>query len=202
MFFGTRQQLKKIPNHINSLSFQDITIKATKSATCLGLKLDPELSWSNHVSYLRRACGFRLTRLARVRRCIPEKVRKNVIAATVFSLLDYCDTVFSNCNLTLKSSLQGIINFAVRIQCGLKKSDHVTLARNSLNWPTIQERHDQHFKNIVSKCISKKVPLYLSDLVTKNSTIHQYNTRTKYHIPKAHSRSFKYRSCISANTTT
>ena len=167
MLLGTRQQLQKIPNHINSLSLQNVTINKTTSATCLGLRLDPELSWCNHVSYLRRTCGYRLTRLARVRRCIPEKVRKNVISATVFSLLDYCDTVYSNCNITQKSSLQRIINFAVRIQCGLRKSDHVTSARCSLKWPTIQERHDQHLRNLVVKCVDNKVLAYLSDLMTK-----------------------------------
>ena len=201
MLFGTRQQLQKIPNHIKFLSAQNVTIRVTPSATCLGLRLDPELSWSNHVAYLRRTCGYRLTKLARVRRCIPVKVRKNVISATVFSLLDYCDTVFSNCNLTLKSNLQRIINFAVRIQCGLKKSDHVSSHRTSLNWPTVQERHAEHFEKLVNKCINSKVPAYhyLSDLFTHNSSIHQYNTRSKYHIPKAHSRSFKYRSAIIAN---
>ena len=201
MLLGTRQQLQKIPDHIKTLSTRDHVIQATTSATCLGLRLDPELKWSNHIAYLRRACGYRLITLARARRCIPEKIRKNIITATVFSLLDYCDTVYSNCSITLKCSLQRIINFAVRIQCGLKKSEHVTTARLRLDWPTIQERHNHNFNKLVKKCIINKVPSYLSELISTNDTFHQYNTRTKFHIPKAHSRSFRYRASIAANSS-
>jgi hypothetical protein len=201
MFLGTRQQLLKVPDSSKTINIQGKTIHATPSATCLGLRLDPELKWNNHIAYLRKICGYRLIRIARSRRSIPAKVRKDVISATVFSLLDYCDTVYCNCSINLKASLQKVVNLAVRIQSGLKKCDHISSARSALGWPIIQERHITHFNKLVAKCKSHLVPSYLSDLLATNSDIHSHNTRNKYHIPKAHIRSFKYRAAGTANDT-
>ena len=115
--FGSRQLLAKLPDFKISLLGKDLAL--TSSAKDLGVVLDPQLTFDDHVLKTTSSCMSSLAQISRVKHVLDRNQLVTVINALVFSKLLYCSTVWSNTSNKNISRLQSVQNFAARIITGI-----------------------------------------------------------------------------------
>ena len=67
IIYGTKQQHKKIPAQLKSITINEISLTATSVVKNLGMKLDENLTWKDHITNLKGTCAGRLIQLTKVR---------------------------------------------------------------------------------------------------------------------------------------
>ena len=157
------------------------TIEPSPVVKDLGVWIDSSLNYDEHITKLSSSCLYKLCRINRIKHLLDRRTLITVINAFVFSRLFYCSTVWGNITEKNVKKLQRIQNFACRIILGLKKYDHVSDARESLGWLSVQNKLLLNTVTMVHKCRNNLAPPYLSALfqdrfaisgrVTRNSTL-------------------------------
>ena len=107
-----------------------------QSARDLGVILDPNLTFDNHITTTVSECIARLAQINRVKHCLDKNTLLTVIHALVFSKMYYCSNVWANITNKNVRKLQAVPNFACRIVSGAKKiwSCNTPLKKACLGW--------------------------------------------------------------------
>ena len=121
MIFGSRQMRAKF--QFRFLSFMGKDIVPTDTAKDLGVTLDSNLTYDEHIIKTASSC---MSRLGRVKHVFDKRTLLMIINSLVFSRLFYCSNVWSNTSKCNINKLQTVQNFACRIVSGARKFDHVT----------------------------------------------------------------------------
>ena len=104
-------------------------------------------------------------------------------AETILPILDYCDVVWDNCNVTSTQKLQRLQNrSALRIIMG---AHFMTSSVKTLNWDKLEERRKLHKAKLWFRLQNNKMEgVDISLSCHKN--VHNYNTRHKndFKLPK------------------
>ena len=108
MIIGTRQKLSRCEECALTLFLDDRKLEQAQEERLLGLDIDPTLSWSNHVTNLRKTLLKRVAVLARIKKFLPIKYRIILFNATIKRILEYCVSAWASCNAGL---LAGILKF-------------------------------------------------------------------------------------------
>ena len=110
MLIGTHQKFRRfqplelyLDNHI---------ITKVETSKYLGVTLDSNLTWTSHVDKLHIGV------LRRIRPFLDISTAKLVYSTTILPILDYCDVVWDNCNVTSTQKLQRLQNRSARIIMG------------------------------------------------------------------------------------
>ena len=117
--FGSWQMTSKLHEFHLSLLGKDIS--PVQSARDLGLILNPNLTFDNHITTSVSECIARLAQINRVKHCLDKNTLLTVIHALVFSKMYYCSNVWANITNKNVRKLQAVQNFACRIVSGEKK---------------------------------------------------------------------------------
>ena len=99
--------------------------------------------------------------------------------ALVIQHLDYCDTVWSNCSVTLSNSLQLHQNRLARILLSADIRTRINDMMNALNWVPLEKRWNNHLLIMLFKCLTDNAPNYLSSKFSFVSSNHSHGTRSQ-----------------------
>ena len=113
MFLGRKGRKKEVKNA--SINHQGVTLMAEPHIKVLGVTVDRDLNWSEHVIGIRRKCLASLAQLRRVFPVLPRRTRIMIYNALVLPHLDYCSCVWSACGTNLQVKLERIQNYAMRM---------------------------------------------------------------------------------------
>ena len=173
--FGTKQMLSRLDDFKLSLLGKELT--PCDSVRDLGVYVDSHLSYDEHISKTVSSCVSHLCQINRANNVFDQRTPKLVINALVFSRLCYCSSVWSNTAKKNVNKLQLVQNFAAHIVANKGKYDHVTPILKSLNWLPVKDH--LYFRDAVLafKCMSELAPAYLSDKLTRRSTVSSWKTR-------------------------
>ena len=94
---------------------------------------------------------------------------ETLVHALIFSLLDYCNSLYYGITSSNMQHLQSIQNRACRIVLGLKKHAPVDEMIKKLHWLKIQERIEFKLILLTFKCLHGLAPTYLTDLIHYNN---------------------------------
>ena len=100
IIYGTKQQHKNISVQLKSITINETSLKATSVAKNLGMKLDENLTWKDHITNLEGPCAGRLIQLSKVRGSMSKETFRNVVNATVISKVNYGDIVYASATST------------------------------------------------------------------------------------------------------
>ena len=98
MLIGTNQKLARSGNTGLSLTLNGKEISQSNSERLLGVYIDPNLSWSTHIEHLRKKILNKLAAFARIKTFISIKYRKLLFNAYIKPILEYCVSVWGNCD--------------------------------------------------------------------------------------------------------
>ncbi|GFT00793.1 uncharacterized protein TNCV_3114581 [Trichonephila clavipes] len=119
----------KIPT-LNKICDKPIT--EVKSLKILGIIFDPNISWKNHINYLRQK-GFKYLNAIKALSSPKIETRSdhllNIINATIRSIFDYGSQLFSFSSNSNRQKLEPIYNAALRLALGLTRNTPLDLLR-------------------------------------------------------------------------
>ena len=193
MIMGTRQKLSRCEECALSLWLDDRQLEQTQEERLLGLVIDPSLSWSSHVTKLRKKLLKRVAVLARIKKFLPVKYRIILFNASIKPILEYCVSVWGNCTVGLLDDI-----FKVQKRCARIILDAPFQARTlplflELGWLPINHlciaRRLCLFKNI----LDGRAPDYLTQKLSSFKFNKLYDTRSRlpYRLPIPRTNSMK-----------
>ncbi len=116
----------------------------------LGVILDSNLSFENHISNVTKTAFFHLRNIAKLRNMLSVSDVEKLVHAFMTSRLDYCNALLGGCPASSINKLQIVQNAAARVLTRSRKYDHITPILQSLHWLPIKF------------CISYKILLLVS----------------------------------------
>ena len=175
MIFGSRQMRAKLQFH--SLPFMGKDIMPSDTAKDLGVILDSNLTYDEHVIKTASSCMSCLGQINRVKHVFDKRTLLTIINSLVFSKLFYCSNVWANTSKCNINKLQAVQNFACRIVSGARKYDHITSIRKELNWLPVANQLYYRSAIMAFKCMTGHAPEYLSSKFLKRTEVSGRSTR-------------------------
>lgn len=148
-----------------TINLDGCTVVSNKTVKDLGVTLDPDLSFEEHIKTVSRTAFFHLRNIAKIRNFLSKNDAEKLIHAFVTSRLDYCNALLSGYPDKALNKLQLVLNTAARILTRTKKFDHITPVLASLHWLPVKARADFKVLLLTYKALHGLAPTYLSDLV-------------------------------------
>ena len=127
MLFGSRPLLDNTA--LTPVKINDEELEVVRCFKYLGLFLDQNLSFSEHISYISTKVSQSLYMLSRTREYMSEKSALTLYCSLILPLISYCDTVFHSLSAKDATVLQTMQNKGLRI---------VTLSNR---WASTDEMH-------------------------------------------------------------
>ncbi|GFW68090.1 putative RNA-directed DNA polymerase from transposon BS [Trichonephila clavipes] len=130
---------------------RDKPIPEVKTLKILGIIFDPNITWKNHINYLRQK-GFKYLNAIKA---LSSKIGTrsdhilNIINAPIRSIFDYGSQLFSFSSNSNRQKLELIYNAALRLALGLPRNTPLDLLRaESMNgMPVDTDSKNQEYSN-------------------------------------------------------
>ena len=205
--FGTKASLQKVDGF--HISVSGTQINPCQTVKVLGVLLDQRLSWESHISMVVRRCNSILVSLHKIRFHLTSDAMKLLIQAHVFPHIHYCLSVWGGAAQCHLQRVQKTINFAARLITGVRRSEHISPALESLGWRRVEDMVRHHDLALVRRALTASAcPPALRAMFTRRSEISCRATRAvnrgKLHLPKCKlsctQSSFAYRATSSWNS--
>ncbi|CAD6227322.1 GSCOCG00011978001-RA-CDS, partial [Cotesia congregata] len=165
MVLGNSMKLKVLENSgLPQIVIDGKIIPYVSSAKHLGVHLSNNLSWDVHIAQITRKVYATLKNLKHRKSILSSSTRKILITATVIPNIEYCSLVLIDSSKRLDYKLQCLMNNAVRFIFNLKRDEHITPYRCSLNWLTIKSKRSYNLACFFYKLINSGEPKLLRDL--------------------------------------
>lgn len=148
-------------------------IKQVKETKLLGITIDNELTWKQHINKICIKMGGVLASIKRCASFLNQHALKLITQALLLSNLDYCPTVWSNANVELIGKLQKIQNGAARTVLKRNYRANVKQMHKELNWLFVKDRLMTFIRNVSET----KTPFVLYKHLEFSNKKHVYSTR-------------------------
>jgi len=160
---GTSHQLAKVDASIFVVN--GAAVDLLRSVTCLGVRINQELTFADHIRSVACRCFFWIRQPRSVRRL--RRTSDNIITlvnALIISRLDYCNSVLVGAYDIHLRQLQGVLNAAARAR--RRKFDSISSTiRDVLHWLPIRQRVDFKLSVLMFNCLRNLTPSYLMNML-------------------------------------
>ena len=160
---GTSSQLKKVEQE--SVTVADCVIPFKSTIKNLGVIIDSNLSFDQHIDATCRSAQFHIRALRHIRGLLSTEVAKCVAASIVGSRLDYCNGLLFGATSKNLRKLQLVQNTAARVVVMGRKRDHIGPVLKDLHWLPVKKRITLKLATTVFKTLSCSEPSYLLELM-------------------------------------
>ncbi|XP_061765110.1 uncharacterized protein LOC133558054 [Nerophis ophidion] len=155
--------------HNFQLSVENSTLSPSTYIRNLGVILDNNLPFENHVNHITRTAFFHLKNTARLRPSLSFSAPETLIHAFITSGLDYCNSILYGSSCKILNKLQYIQNSAARLLTHTTSREHITPVLQKLHWLPVP--HRIHFKILLltHKSLHNQAPCYLTNLLHRHT---------------------------------
>ncbi len=133
----------------------------------LGVILDSNLSFENHISHFTKTAFFHLRNIAKLRDMLTVSDAEKLVHAFMTSSLDYCNALLGGCPASSINKLQIVQNAAARVLTRSRTYDHITPILQSLHWLPIKFRISYKILLLAYKTLNYVAPAYLTNLLLR-----------------------------------
>ena len=152
-------------NQNQQLTFGSTTLKETPSHKYLGIILQNNCRWDEHIRSVLNETSMLISCLWSYKYKISRKVLETMYKSFILPLFDYADIVWDNCTDAQSKMLESLHLEAIRIIIGgICGTSHQKLYKGS-GFCTLKERRKQHKLLMFHKMILGLCPQYISDLL-------------------------------------
>ena len=162
--------------------------------------VDQHLVWDEHITLLQTKISRSLSFLKYAKKFLPLKILNLIYKGVVEPHFQYCCSVWGNCGESKKNVLQKLQNRAARLVTNSSYDASASPLLSKFQWPSIEDIINGETTTMVYKSTNKLAPIYLCNLLTKNSSreiITLRNSDTDLYVPFMNTRngqkSFSYR---------
>jgi hypothetical protein len=169
---GTRYQLAKVGLPGSTFTISGSNIELLRAVTCLGVVVDQQLTFSEHVRRLAGRCFYWLRQLRTIRRIVTTDAAVALVNALVISRIDYCNGVLSGIYDIHMRQLQSVLNAAARLVARKRKYESITSTiRDDLHWLPVRQRVSYKLGVLMYNCLHQLAPIYLISMCQLVSTV-------------------------------
>lgn len=170
MLIGSRQRLNTFQS-VPNLAINGKLVKQVPHAKSLGVHIDENLSWNEHIRQISKKTTCGIGALKRVRHCVPAPTLHTIYNSLVQPHFNYCSEVWGSCGSTLATRLQKLQNRAARV---LTNSGYDTYAEpliESLGWKRLYRQPDLQKAVVLFKSLNGLAPEYLQSMFKERDSI-------------------------------
>jgi len=190
MLVASRQRRRHLPDQL-SLTLNDNPIEPVTSSPYLGVTIDQNLTFNEHIDGVVSRASRALGALRRASRFIPQATRATVYNTLVLPHLDYCSTVWGSAGVTKVQRLQKIQNRGMRIVLQAGPRTHIIDMLRDLRWLSIKQRIIFLNYVLIYKILNGLAPPHLSSVFVRPA--HRYASRSitsgNLYVQRAHPKS-------------
>ena len=142
-------------------------IRFDETAKNLGVVIDDELSFREQINKIVASCFTVIRKLSKIKEFLTYEQLRTAVSAFVFSVLDYCNSLYFGIQTELIDKLQSVQNSAARLvrgKSGFKGSTAEFIRK--CHWLRVKERIIFKICLLVHKCLYGKAPQCLKELLT------------------------------------
>ena len=154
---------------------QDI-ISRVYSTKFLGVIIDSQLKWNEHIQYIKAKISKGLGIISKVRKVLQKSTLITLYYSFIYPYLTYCIEVWGSAGITLLSSLFRLQKRAIRIITSSSYKAHTHDLFVSLEMLTIEKIYEYCIGMFMYKVKHEMLPNIVYDIF-KNRTVHKYSTR-------------------------
>ena len=107
------------------LNFNNLTIKSSEEVEILGIKIDNNLNFNNHINLISRKAGQKLSALLRISSNLNMKQKKLLYKSIIKSQFNYCPLVWIFCSRQSNNLINKTHEPSLRISNKDQKTSHV-----------------------------------------------------------------------------
>lgn len=183
LILGSRKQTENIENENPLIAIRGCPVERVHEARNLGLTMDSNLHFENHVIDVVRSCFYRLKVLYGIRDYLSVDIRIRLCEALVLSKLNYCITAYGPCLYARTQSLiQRVQNACARYCFRIPPRSHVTPFLNKANILKMSARQDLLFASFLFGVIKYHTPDYLYKKLSFAHSYNRYATRASAYL--------------------
>jgi hypothetical protein len=164
LLLGTTQQLRKFPDF--SLTVGESILTRKSNVRDLGVILDENMRFDNHVKTVCRNAFFYLKSISRMRRSLSQRHATILIHALVLSRIDFCSALLIGIKKNLLHKLQRLIIASQRFISACpnytKKSASISTPSTVYHSSAINRLHLRAL-TIVWRALHSRTPSFVSD---------------------------------------
>lgn len=180
MLLGSKVQCNKVESQSFHIKIHSQVLQRVDSAVNLGLIIDKELRFTEHVNSKIRNALYRLKILYNIRKYLSGPIRKTLVESVVLSQFNYCDTVYGpRLYGKTKKAIQRVQNACVRFCHHVPRRAHITPYLNKTDTLKMEARRKIHLSCMVLKIIFNKRPRYLYTKLEWVQDVQERNTRRR-----------------------
>ena len=176
-------------------------LKRVSSCKHLGIIIDENLSWIEHVDQVLKKSRSCLYMLNKAKPLLDQKSLNMLYNAMLTPHFDYCDVIWGTCNTTTRNKVQIMQNRAAKIITGATRYDSSTEALNALNWNNLKDRYNFHLATTMCNIMNDHAPKYLVNRFKVKDSGYDLRAFKNLSIPKPKT-DFKKRSISYCGATT
>ncbi len=123
LLIGPKNSTQNILDYNLQLDGCTVTSSTVKN---LGVILDSNLSFENHISHVTKTAFFHLRNIVKLRNMLSFSDVEKLVHAFMTSRLDYCNALLGGCPASSINKLQMVQNAAATVLTRSRKYDHIT----------------------------------------------------------------------------
>ena len=179
MIIGTNNNCKLFSRLDLDLYINNNPITFVREMKYLGVILDPQLNFANHINYLCKKIGKKIGFFMRIASYISPWARMLVYKTIILPHFNYCASLLISCTGEDINRLQLQQNKIMRILLGCNKYTPIAYMLGTLNWLNVENWIKRAnlilIYKIKNNCLSDCLNAYLK----QRSDFHNYNIRSK-----------------------
>lgn len=137
VIFCTQQMQRQLPSV--TLSIGDAEVTPTPCLKNLGVTMDQNLTWAQHVGEVSQKCNKIIFPLAKHSKSLSATVMGKLMQALVIPHLTYCAPIWGGLCANQRQRLQKTLNRAARVVTKTPRSARMTPVLKQLGWPKIED---------------------------------------------------------------
>ena len=115
MYVSSRQKRQKMKNHFKPLFIANNQIEEVHSHKILGVVIDRNLSWADHIAYLIKRLSSKIFQLAKIKNFLDVHSRKLFFNAHILPIIDYASTLWDSCSQTNLKLMNRLYKRAIKL---------------------------------------------------------------------------------------
>lgn len=172
---------RNIIKNNSNITLNNVLLPFVPSAKNLGIILDEELRFKEHVKNINKKAFYSLKLIYNNRHILDVKLKRMLCDSLVLSHYAYCDFIYMPCLHEIeKNRIQKMQNSCCRLIFGIRKRDHISHKIKECNWLNMKYRCSHHLGNFVHKLlILPNTSVTLKNKLVARGNVHERNIRFK-----------------------
>ena len=173
----------KCKNQTMYIDVKDRRVEATSNINLLGLNIDMNLTFTDHIKNVCTKGSRKVGVLSRFKNMILTRAKLTIYKSFILPQLTYCHIVWQFCRASDNRKLERIQERAVRaIYCDKNSNYKELLERAKL--PTLSNRRYQDVAILMYKVKNNLVPSYITIFFVKNDNAYNLRNSNDFQIPR------------------